>query len=482
MGETIERGKTSLALKVGFWYVLSSFIAKSLAFLTTPIFSRLMSENDYGEFSNFASWVTTLFIVTSLEMFNTLPRAYYDYKDEYDAYNSTIAIASCVAALLCYLVFLVFSSWLFDIVAIPPEYVHMLFFLLMLQAGKQIYLTRERTLYRYKSVIVITLINIVVPTLIAVVLVYTLPEQYHLSGRIYGTYVPMALLDLGCMLALLVKGRTFRLKYVRYALVLSLPLLVHYLAAYLLTSTNVIVTKSVLGAEAAAVMGIAISVIHILTVLSEALTGAVTTWLMDNLEQKNYQRIRRDTLLYIGGLALLTVGVILFAPEIVYILGGSKYKEATALIPVLVLSVFIQSASSLFTVILTYEKKIVKTVIFTAIAAVVSIVLKIYLLPQFGIEILPIINAAIFAGLFVVNYILVAKTKHRAAISIKGMVGIILAVGVLTAIVKGLYIYPLIRYSIILMFFAIAAGIGIYYRKVLISMLKARKLGKRNEK
>lgn len=480
MGDTIERGKTSLAIKVGFWYVFSSFVAKSLAFLTTPIFSRLMSETDYGEFTNFASWVTTLFIVTSLEMFNTLPRAYYDYNDKYDAYNSSIAVASCIVAALCYVLFLLFSRWLFDIVAIPPEYVHMLFFLLMLQAGKQIYLTRERTLYRYKSVMIITLANVMIPTLIAVALVYTLPQRYHLAGRIYGTYIPMAVLDLGCMAALLVKGRTFSLKYVRYALTLSMPLLVHYLAAYLLTSTNVIVTKSVLGAEAAALVSIATSVIHILTVLSEALTGAVTTWLMDNLEQKNYQKIRRDTIIYVVGLAVISAGVILFTPEIVWILGGRKYQEASALIPMLVFSVFIQSASAIFTVILTYEKKVAKTVVFTAAAAVCSIVLKMIFLTRFGEESLPIINAVTFAFLFVINYILVAKTRHKAAINVKGMAGIMLIVGVLAVISHILYAHMFLRFGIILIAAGTAGILAAYNREVLSSAITAKKHKKKN--
>lgn len=69
METNVKRGSTSLAVKVGFWYVVSTFLAKSLSFITTPLFSRMMSESDYGEFMNFASWLTTLFIVTSLEMF-----------------------------------------------------------------------------------------------------------------------------------------------------------------------------------------------------------------------------------------------------------------------------------------------------------------------------------------------------------------------------------------------------------------------------
>ena len=103
MKNIADRGKTSLALKVGFWYVASTFLAKSLSFITTPIFSRMMSESDYGEFSNFANWFTTLFIVTSVEMFNTLPRAYYDFSDDYDQYNSSVTIASCGVAVIFYI-------------------------------------------------------------------------------------------------------------------------------------------------------------------------------------------------------------------------------------------------------------------------------------------------------------------------------------------------------------------------------------------
>ncbi|MFR5757274.1 MAG: hypothetical protein ACLUE2_01105 [Bacteroides cellulosilyticus] len=102
---------------------------------------------------------------------------------------------------------------------------------------------------------------------------------------------------------------------------MSLPLFVHFFTAYLLISTNVIVTKSVQGAQAAAVVSIATSVLHILTVLFEALTGAVTTWVMDNLQQGNGKKLYHDSMFYISGLAVVAIGTILFAPEIVWILG-----------------------------------------------------------------------------------------------------------------------------------------------------------------
>lgn len=95
------------------------------------------------------------------------------------------------------------------------------------------------------------------------------------------------------------------------------------------------------------------------------------------------------------------------------------------------MAVFIQAITSLFTVILTYEKKIVKTAIFTATVAVISIVGKIVLMPKYGIDILPTINVVTFGVLFVLNYILVRKTSHCVAINIKGTVAVIMSTGVL---------------------------------------------------
>ena len=38
------------ALKAGFWYTFSNFLIKGIAFLTMPIFTRIMSKYDIGIF------------------------------------------------------------------------------------------------------------------------------------------------------------------------------------------------------------------------------------------------------------------------------------------------------------------------------------------------------------------------------------------------------------------------------------------------
>ena len=151
----------------------------------------------------------------------------------------------------------------------------MLFITLLFQACKAIFLTRERTLYRYKTVAALTVANLLVPTLIAVLLVVIASDPQKLSARIYGYYLPASVIGLGCAVVLLYRGRSFKKEHCKYAFMLALPMLAHYLSVYVLTSTNIVVTKNIFGAQITAIVSIAASTIHILTVVFQSLSGAL---------------------------------------------------------------------------------------------------------------------------------------------------------------------------------------------------------------
>lgn len=483
MSEEIKekRGSTGLAVKAGLWYVISTFLVKGLSFITTPIFSRLLSKEAYGEFSNFASWQVLLLIITGVEMHNTVARAYYDYKEDFDGYVSTVTLVSCGFTVLLYGIFLACGDWIYSIVSIPREFVHILFFMLMFQACKQIYMARERTMYRYKSVAAISVVNLLVPTLIAVILVLLAEEADRLSARIYGFYLPSALIGAGCAFVMLKRGKTFKWKYCKYAFVLSLPLMVHYLTAHLLTSSNTIVTKWVLGAEAVSAVSIASSTNHILTILLQAVSGAVTTWLMDNLEQENTKMARKGTLLYVAGIAVVAIGVMLLAPELIWILGGSKYADSVLLMPGMVTAVFVQSTTTIFTIMQTFRKKVVKTALYTGIVSVLSVAAKYFLLPLAGVQILPIINIVAFGILLFVNYVLVCRYGCRKYVSFKGILAVI---GIVCLVMVGsffLYQNTILRYSVIAVIAIAAIAVLYKYRRLVMKLVKS-KLGKKKKK
>ena len=480
MQENEKRGSGALALKAGLWYVISTFLMKGLSFITTPIFSRLLSKEAYGEFSNFASWQALLLIVTSAEMHITVARAYYDHKEDFDGYVSSVTVVSCIFTILIYGLFLLGRSWVFRLVSIPEEYVHILFFMLMFQACKQIYMARERTLYRYKSVAAISMVNLVVPTLLAVLLVIMVKEPQRLSARIYGFYVPSALIGLGCGAVMLWRGRTFRWKYAKYAITLSIPLMMHYLTAHLLTSSNTIVTKWVLGAEAVSTVSMSSSTNHILTILLQAVSGAVTTWLMDNLEQENVKAARRGTLAYVAGISLVSVGIMLLAPELIWILGGTRYADSVLLMPGMVMAVLVQSVTTLFTIILTYRKKVVRTALYTGIVSAVAVTAKYFLLPVLGVQALPLINILAFGSLLAINYFLVRSCGCAKYISIKGIAMVLTVVALVMAGCFFLYAHDIVRYCVIAIL-AVAALAVLYRYRTVVKKLVKKVLGKKRK-
>lgn len=473
--EGIRRGDSGLALKAGFWYVFSSFVVKAIGFITTPIFSRLMSKTDYGEFSNFASWIGTLGIITGAELYNTLARAYYDHKEDFNKYASSVTVLGMIITGAVMLVFLLCKDFIYNVVTIPPQYTYLLFGILLCQGCKQIFMARERTLYRYKKVAALSFFNLLIPTLMAVALVVLFPNADRLASRLYGFYVPSAIVGVGCGIAVLARGRSFKLTHCKYALALSLPMLAHYFTAYLLNASNTIVTKSVLGAESAAMVSIANSAIHILTVFFQSVSGAVTTWVMDNLDQKNTQKLKKDALLYIALLAIVATSVILFAPEVVQVLGGSSYAESVTLIPGFVLAIFIQSATTLFTIILTYDKNIVKTAVWTGIVAVLSVAAKVLFLPKTGYLGLAYINIVAFGVLFVINYLLVRKAGYGDAVHVKGMSAIVL--GMVCITVLGLVLYPhtWLRYGVVAVFIVAAGFFAVKKKNTILSLLRKKK-------
>jgi len=471
----LQRGSAGLALKAGFWYVVSTFLVKGISFITHPIFAHQLDKPDMGAFSNFASWETLLLIVTSLEMQNTVARAYYDFKDDFNKYVSSVTLASCSFTLILYGVALLMGDWFTTLTSIPQTYVHVLFIMLLFQGCKQIYFAKERTLYRYKSVAVISAINALVPTLIAVGLVAIAPAVQKLDARIYGFYLPSALIGAGCFLLLFFKGRTIKWKYCKYGLVLSFPLMLHYLTAQLLTSSNSIVTTAVLGEEANAAVSTASSANHILTTLLIAVSGAVTTWLMDNLHQKKVKSARRGTLAYTAGIAALGIGVILLAPEVVHILGAGKYPESTTLMPGFVVAALVQSAGTIFTIMLTYQKKVVATGVATGIVAVLTVAAKFILLRWTdSVQILPFINIAAFGVLFVINYLLVCRHGLGKYVNFKLMAGVLLVTCGFMAVSYLLYQNTLLRYGFIAVMGLAACVVAYRYRAMLIKILRKK--------
>ena len=52
-------------LKSGVWYTASNFLVKGIVFITTPIFTRLLTKTDFGLYNNYVSWLAIITIIVT---------------------------------------------------------------------------------------------------------------------------------------------------------------------------------------------------------------------------------------------------------------------------------------------------------------------------------------------------------------------------------------------------------------------------------
>lgn len=96
--------KQASTAKITVWYVLSSILVNALNFLTTPIFTRILSKSEYGQYSNFISWQTILEILVTLNISMSITRAKYEFDGEMEKYICSILLFSNIITGASYLI------------------------------------------------------------------------------------------------------------------------------------------------------------------------------------------------------------------------------------------------------------------------------------------------------------------------------------------------------------------------------------------
>ena len=175
---------TRLLLKSSFWYTVSNFLTRAMAFITIPIFTRLMTKGEYGDFSVFAGWQSILLVICSVELYSTINRARFDYEGKrLDSYISSCLLLGTVITSIFVVAYMVFPSFFDKLFLLDRKYIYIMFAYLYTQPAFQMFQAKQRIEYRYKLSAALSFIMIIVATSFSVGLVSSF-NQDRLLGRI----------------------------------------------------------------------------------------------------------------------------------------------------------------------------------------------------------------------------------------------------------------------------------------------------------
>lgn len=467
MKKTKEKNQSVSTAQIAIWYVVSNFFVKGIAMLTTPVFSRLMLKSEYGQFNNFTSWESIITIIVTLDFSASIMRAKYDYKDEMKQYMSSIVLFGNIVTCIMYIIIELNSSFFVAFFSMEMRYIRMLFaYLLFMPAFS--YLQIEHRIYgRYKFFVAYSVGTSLLRTGISVLLVLILENK--LLGRLYGYIVPMIALNMCLWIYIVWRGRCLSLKYIKYACMISIPLIPHALAGSVLASSDRIMITRYCGDEATALYSLAYAVAGMAGLIWTAMNQAWSPWLFDRLNEGKLQEISDNSKVYLGIFTILIIGVFLGAPEIILIMGGAQYYDARYVMPPVILGCVFQFIYGMYVNIEIFMKKTFTISVGTVGAAVLNIILNLIFIPQFGYIAAAYTTLVGYIALFVFHYYIVKSSMKRyiKAYDKRFVMTIIALLSGLSIITLGLYNQLLIRYILIILYiFALLIGVYKYRGKI----------------
>ena len=391
------------AFKAGTWYTISNFLLKGIGFISTPIFTRLMSKTEYGDYSNYTAWASIIAILVTLEMSGCVYRARYDYEEDFDGFLSSIVVCGSLITGICYAIVCIFMKYFVLIFDMDSIYIHLMFLTVLISPALSILQAKHRILQKYKSFVALSVGTTVVSTLASLWCVCHMEDK--LFGRIIGMVVPMLVVYLLVYILVAGRGRVFYNKeYWRYAVAFSLPLVPHLLSNTILGSSDRIMIKQLCSAQDAAVYSVAYSCGMIVSILFTSLNQAWEPWLFDRVHEGDYEAVKKASRYYLLFFVILVMGSILVAPELIYIMGGQDYYQAVYAIPPVMAGYGCKFAYTFYVNMERFEKKTKYISIGTIAAAVLNVVLNFIFIPRFGYIAAAYTTLAGFAALVLLHY------------------------------------------------------------------------------
>lgn len=369
-------------IKSGIWYTISNFLVKSIGFITTPIFTRLLTKEEFGLFNNYTSWVSIMTIFVTLNLESTLISARYDFEKKFDEYILSMLCLSSMSSIFWLLIMNIFPQNFSSMLGLNNTYINVMLVYLLFLPAINLYQARERYYFEYKKSVLISILLSISTALLSVVMVCIMSRK--LMGRILGAAIPTILIGVVLYLWFLYKGKKIKVIYWKYALPICLPYIPHLLSLTLLYSMDKVMITRWCGAEQNALYSLAYTCGMIVTLLLTSMNSAYAPWIGEKLAKKDYKDIFRWSKPYINLFFMFSILIMAVSPEILLILGGKAYMGAIYAMPPVTVGCVMKFLYTMFVNVEQFEKKTIGMAIASVTATVINFILNSIFIPKYG--------------------------------------------------------------------------------------------------
>ena len=467
------------ALKSSVWYIVANFLTAASAFLTTPIFTRLLTPEQYGMYNNFTSWQSILAILFTFNVQASLISARYDYEKDLNRYIFSTLGMSTASVLLWTLILNLFSSWSTNFFSLSVVYINLMMANILFMKVFEMFQTEQRYFFKYKLQVSLSVVSTLASLGLSLLLVTQMENK--LTGRIIGSVLPGIIIGLSIYIFYFVKGRYVHFEYWKYALAICLPYIPHLLSMTVLNSTDRIMITKMCGTADTALYSLAYTCGTMMTILLNSINTAFSPWLAERLHENDTRSVRSFSKYYITAFVCISLGAMMIAPEILYILGGERYLPAVYVMPPVAMGCICQFLYTMMVNIEQIKRKTVGMAFASVAAALLNYVLNLFLIPKFGYIAAAYTTLAGYLLLLGLHMWMVHRLGMSNVYSYRFIIGTVIAVFVVMLGINEIYDMSIIRYIFIAAYFIVLAAILYRKRDIILNLIHELKADKHTE-
>ena len=469
-------------MKAGLWFTISGFLQKTISFLTMPIITRLLTTEEYGVVTVFNSWESIFLLFVTLYVFyGAFNTAMMDFEKERDGYSSSLVGFITVSTIVWFAIYFVFRDFVNHLTGMTFTLSCIMFIQIFFQGVVSVWFSRLKFSYDYKPIVISTIVLFGLSPIFSIIGIYEFPH-HHVEAKLIGHVCAYSIVGIYAVCSLLNKGHCFYLKrYWKYAVSISLPLVIHYVASLVLGQADRIMISRFISDSYAAIYAVAFSVSMILTILTTSANEAIAPRLYECIKYNSLHRVKNAINILLVLVVVALFYVMLFGPEIIMVLATPDYYEAKWAIPPVMGSLFFTFLYQIFANIEFYYKKTSYIITASIAAAIVNIVLNALFIPRYGFLAAAYTTLVCYILFGIFHYVCAKYVARKEGLAwpfqmrLLFALSILLFIALLGALI--LYHYTYLRYFVILVFSALLY----LQRNKIIGFVKHIKVNNENE-
>lgn len=474
--------KMNSPVKASLWFTVCGFLQKAISMLVTPLFTRFMTETEYGQFATYNSWFSFLQIIVSLNLAaGVYTRGLVENKDDQPRFSSAMLGLSTTVIAFWTVLYFIFHKPINGFMEMSTVIVSALLLDIWSHTVFHFWSNRQREKYRYKKLVVLTLTYVILRPVMSLIAVVNVSEQNQMEARVITTALVNLVLFIGLFITIFKAGKTFFVKkYWTYALKFNLPLVPHYLSQVILNQSDRIMIAKLIGESEAAYYSVAYTMAMVLQILNVSISSSMNPWIYKSIRDGKTDKIAKPSYAVLTLIAVCNFIVVAAAPEILGILAPSSYGAAMWVVPPVTVSVYFMFLYDLFATFEYYYAKTHYVMLASLVGAVLNVLLNLIFIPKLGFVAAGYTTLVCYILYAIAHYLFMRRVckknlGNKKVYNPAVIAAIALVLITCSGIVMIFYGLPLIRYGLIM----ITALVLFLKRKTIISTVKAFKQAKK---